>query len=799
MIRSVVLSCLICFFHLSLAERLLLTEPFESVTLQPHGGEGMGNDRVWSLTTPPGWSLNDAGVPAVDGRPGWGGWRFVDGAWWKTLRDDPWRGLFRRAGGTLLVADADAWSAESRVPGTMTSFLSTPPIPISHLTAERFEVRFDSSWHPVAPMAGNLSVSFDGMPAIELLRYESNPNSPSFQLDTWNQRVRVLLQKRPGVASFVLTLGILHAGQGGWWAIDNLEVVALDEVDRQEEGGHWLFNSERVHGAFVEDLEGGLYPGNLKGPATLHETGGLEGLWLDGMGPPVQVESPGAPRQWPSREITLEAWLALAAPARFGGILSASRQNVSPQEGWVLGFNSARFTFGLASGTHGRMTFVEAQTPYELGQWYHVVGTYDGITQRIYLNGKLEGTDTSASGEIRHAAAAPLLIGAHATEAGFRKLQGIVHEVRVHPTAMDPAGVSERFERHATEVDQALVLPEISQCQTAIPRNNSPFGTRRVLIIGVDGCRVDSLQAAATPHLDALAASGASSFNGRASIGQPTVSGPGWTTLLTGVWSGKHKVLNNTFSGREVERYPHVFERIRHFHPDAYLSSWVHWAPINAYILSAETVQMPGDSDASLSAKAACHILNEGPDVLYIHLDELDVAGHGGGFHPGNPHYLATLSRLDGYIGKLMDAVNLRRSALGEDWLVVFCTDHGGTSAGSHGGLSLVETQVPLIIQGAYVPSGNIHPAPLNTDVVPTLLAHLEIEVPSSWGLDGRTVGVIPELSIKAGDEDVTLQWPGIATLQSTSSLKDWEKVPHARSPYVYHPSSDQVFFRLVP
>jgi hypothetical protein len=87
----------------------------------------------------------------------------------------------------------------------------------------------------------------------------------------------------------------------------------------------------------------------------------------------------------------------------------------------------------------------------------------------------------------------------------------------------------------------------------------------------------------------------------------------------------------------------------------------------------------------------------------------------------------------------------------------------------------------------------------LNTDVVPTLLAHLGIEVPSSWGLDGRTVGVIPELAIKAGDEDVTLRWPGIATLQSTSSLKDWKKVPHARSPYVYHPSSDQAFFRLVP
>ena len=796
MMRTTILCCFLCTQLYSFAENQLLIESFDGVPLLPQGVEGAGGKGVWSNTTPTGWLLNDAQLPADDFTR-WEGWRFVDASWWNLQGTDPLRSLFHRASGVLLVADANARKTAPDASGTMSSYLSTPPIDISHLKASRFEVRFDSSWHSVAPMAGNLSVSFDGMPSIQIFRYDSDPNSPSFQLDTWNEKVCAVFEKRPGVDSFVLTLGMLHAGQDGWWAIDNLEVIAVDESDRLEVGGHWMFSSDRVHHGFVEDMDEGLYPGNLGGPAALHETGGLEGLWLDGKCPPVEVESPDVPREWPSKEMTLEAWVALVAPARFGGILSASRQHTSPQEGWVLGFNSARFTFGLASEDHERMTFVDTQTPYALGQWYHLVGTYDGVTQRIYLNGKLEATRTLASGEIRHTDSAPLMIGAHPTETVLRKLQGMIHEVRVHTTALTPHEVMEQFTRHKTSVEQTLKIPELTQCTIPVRRNNSPFGTRRALIIGMDGCRVDSLQAASTPHLDALVESGAYSFDGRASIGQPTVSGPGWSSILKGVWADKHRVLNNAFSFPGGGGYPHVFERIRQFHPDAYLSSLVHWAPINEHIVSAETLQMVEDSDVRLTANAACHILNEGPDVLFVHLDESDGAGHAAGFHPGNSQYLATLSRLDGYIGTLMDAVNRRRNELGEDWLVIFCSDHGGTSAGTHGGLSLNELKVPLIIQGRQVPSRDVQPAPLNTDIIPTVLAHLGIEVPSSWGLEGQTVGFIPKLSIKAENAGLTLRWPGIATLESSVSMEKWKALPQARSPHRHRPSSVQRFYRL--
>jgi arylsulfatase A-like enzyme len=144
-----------------------------------------------------------------------------------------------------------------------------------------------------------------------------------------------------------------------------------------------------------------------------------------------------------------------------------------------------------------------------------------------------------------------------------------------------------------------------------------------------------------------------------------------------------------------------------------------------------------------------------------------------------------------------MDAVNRRRNELGEDWLVIFCSDHGGTSAGSHGGLSLNELKVPLIIQGRQVPSGDIQPTPLNTDIVPTVLAHLGIEVPSSWGIEGQTVGFIPKLSIKAENAGLTLRWPGIATLESSVSMEKWKVLPQARSPHRHRPSGDQSFYRL--
>ena len=56
---------------------------------------------------------------------------------------------------------------------------------------------------------------------------------------------------------------------------------------------------------------------------------------------------------------------------------------------------------------------------------------------------------------------------------------------------------------------------------------------KKVLLIGLDGVRVDILAAANTPNIDALIANG--TFSDDAQTRPRTVSGPGWSSMLTGV------------------------------------------------------------------------------------------------------------------------------------------------------------------------------------------------------------------------------------------------------------------------
>jgi predicted AlkP superfamily phosphohydrolase/phosphomutase len=64
--------------------------------------------------------------------------------------------------------------------------------------------------------------------------------------------------------------------------------------------------------------------------------------------------------------------------------------------------------------------------------------------------------------------------------------------------------------------------------------------------------------AADTLTIDKLWQNGAFSFHARTD--ERTVSGPCWSSMLTGVWSAKHGILDNQFPG--APRYPHFFERI---------------------------------------------------------------------------------------------------------------------------------------------------------------------------------------------------------------------------------------------
>src|SRR4051812_22462888 len=109
---------------------------------------------------------------------------------------------------------------------------------------------------------------------------------------------------------------------------------------------------------------------------------------------------------------------------------------------------------------------------------------------------------------------------------------------------------------------------------------DSPFGGRRVLLIGVDGCRADALHklvdGGRAPNFRALIESGTVTWNAYAggelgkATQQETSSGPGWSTIFTGVWRDRHGVANNKFRDHRIADWPHWMRRIRDVSPQAW-------------------------------------------------------------------------------------------------------------------------------------------------------------------------------------------------------------------------------------
>jgi predicted AlkP superfamily pyrophosphatase or phosphodiesterase len=287
-------------------------------------------------------------------------------------------------------------------------------------------------------------------------------------------------------------------------------------------------------------------------------------------------------------------------------------------------------------------------------------------------------------------------------------------------------------------------------CGACTP-TSSDHGEPKLLLVGVDGVRVDVLETAETPHLDALAAAGFVSK--RVRTADPTVSGPCWSSMLTGVWPEKHGVLGNDFQANRYAQYPDFLTRVERADSTFGTYAVVDWPPLGGPASGGPLLSpsidrievIDGDSLGyrvadSLSVEAAVSALAEPDlDAAFVYLGDIDVVGHEYG--TVGPEYRAAIEWADGRIGMLVEAIRRRPTFEDEDWLVLVSTDHGQTDAGSHGGESAVERTVFFVASG-----GAARPAEEDTvrivDVAATALAHLGVAIEPAWELDGRPVGL---------------------------------------------------------
>ena len=103
--------------------------------------------------------------------------------------------------------------------------------------------------------------------------------------------------------------------------------------------------------------------------------------------------------------------------------------------------------------------------------------------------------------------------------------------------------------------------------------------TEHVLIIGIDGVRLDVLTEEPTPHLDELADRG---FLAPVRVNEaaPTISGPSWATILTGALADRHLIMDNDLSPNGLAAHPDVLRLAATQRPEIARFAAAGWAPI---------------------------------------------------------------------------------------------------------------------------------------------------------------------------------------------------------------------------
>ena len=278
----------------------------------------------------------------------------------------------------------------------------------------------------------------------------------------------------------------------------------------------------------------------------------------------------------------------------------------------------------------------------------------------------------------------------------------------------------------------------LDECVVENGRAVAPNGkTRKVLFVGFDGMRADSLpfvlqdetadtiaynSKACTGGISQLAKTGAvylAYCGGETGTNtqQTTSTSACWTSHFTGVWGNKHGIITNddqknlqykTFMLEYAEKGLNTFVA---FDWDPYfdvnLREEVKYVMHNNLPMKFCDIDRVKKADNAFSNFLAPNApsgsapydtgmrdyiisrIEQGDDIVCGIFHNIDTAGHMYGFGTST-QYIGTVINCDLYAYSILNVIREREKSLNEEWLVVFANDHGGLGKG-HGNQTMEE------------------------------------------------------------------------------------------------------------
>ncbi|UII32771.1 alkaline phosphatase family protein [Fulvivirga ulvae] len=325
----------------------------------------------------------------------------------------------------------------------------------------------------------------------------------------------------------------------------------------------------------------------------------------------------------------------------------------------------------------------------------------------------------------------------------------------------------------------------------------SSFAQKKAVFIILDGIPADVIESVETPALDEISKAGGYTrayTGGRAGdfSETPTISAVGYNSLLTGTWANKHNVWGNGIKDPNYH-YWNIFRIARHKDPSlktAIFSTWLD----NRTKLIGEGLDEAGnikmdyafdgfehdqknfphtrdrryifDIDEHVSKEAGRYIQAEGPDLSWVYLEFTDDMGHKYG---DSDEMYEAVRKADTQVKRIWDALKYREAHFSEDWMIVITTDHGreDKTGKGHGGQSERERTIWMVTNSDDL-NESFSQMPAMVDIMPSILKHMEIEVPGELAAEIDGVSFIRDLAAKDLEANIAdgvlyLKWKSYA------------------------------------
>lgn len=228
-------------------------------------------------------------------------------------------------------------------------------------------------------------------------------------------------------------------------ALSAAEITALRQVgeaklkapDRNGLVGNWSFDEGA--GTVAHDFSGNGRNGALVNSPTWTNGKLGKGLKFNGSNTKVTISDVGFPSGASARTISL--WMKYDAMANtYNTLFGYGTASVGQANGLILHSSNKILWFGYGDDITSNATIQQ-------GAWYHVVGTYDGATATIYINGAYDNSAAKSWNTVLSKA----YVGEQINDFA-EYFSGTIDDVRVYSRALSAAEVASLYQSKAQTI-----------------------------------------------------------------------------------------------------------------------------------------------------------------------------------------------------------------------------------------------------------------------------------------------------------------------------------------------------------